>query len=267
MTVELGAPGAKVYAPTEDDILWMRRAVQAEGPKYREVAQALINRFMWLRSRRPKLYPTLARFVRAYSQPVNPRWLPGGSKYKPENDPEGRRAKARRRASARTEFKPAVNAAVKRALLGPLDLPTSDTMDFGTVRTTPSHLRLIKKQRPQANDLYSPKAAKGWTGYYPVHIEEPEPAPKPKPAPEPEPKPPRPPTKPSQTRTREAVVTVHSPTVLPPKVERELDQVEDENPTPVDDELDAIEKEATARAGFPWWLLLLLPIPFIASRR
>ncbi len=69
-------PSGVSYEPTASDRLWLLRAVQREGQPRRRVAQTLVNRFAWLY---PKgHYSTLASFVRAYAQPVNPRWYPDG---------------------------------------------------------------------------------------------------------------------------------------------------------------------------------------------
>lgn len=62
------------YSATDADALTLARAVAREGRPYDAVAWTLVQRFAWLW---PK-YPTLAELVRAYAQPVNPRWFPDG---------------------------------------------------------------------------------------------------------------------------------------------------------------------------------------------
>ena len=65
------------YRVTPSDRLWLLRAVQAESNKpddRRRVAQTLLNRFVFLKSRGSTAYPTLTKFVRAYAQPINPLW-------------------------------------------------------------------------------------------------------------------------------------------------------------------------------------------------
>lgn len=133
-------PSGKAYAPTADDRTWLLRAVQREGQPRRLVAQTLVNRFAWLHSRGH--YPTLASFVRAYAQPVNPRWYPEGDLHraavstiqnKPDLSSSQKRdqvAELEKRAAARRDvvavssrFDPPVVEAVDRALeLGAVDL-------------------------------------------------------------------------------------------------------------------------------------------------
>lgn len=158
------------YQPTTRDRLWLLRAVEAEGPVRRQVAQALVNRFTFLGD----TYPTLADFVRAYAQPVNPRWHPGGDKYRAamaraETDEQKRklRAQAQRRlaASTRTAFRDETKEAVDRALTrGPVDLPSPDVTDYGASwLDSSSYLEARTGARPGVNRLWS--ARPGWPGY------------------------------------------------------------------------------------------------------
>jgi len=62
------------YVLTAADFLDLARAVEYEGPPKLGVAWTLIQRFAYLYP----VYPTLSKFVKAYSQPVNPRWFPSG---------------------------------------------------------------------------------------------------------------------------------------------------------------------------------------------
>lgn len=161
------------YRPTRDDRLWLLRAVQAEGPVHAQVAQALINRFTLLRHRDPSLYPTLAGFVRAYAQPVNPRWMRGGDKLRAaleRADTDGRRrlqmlAAKRAEHSARTQFDAEVVAAVDRALTaGPVDLPAKDVTDYAAAaKDASSYLEPRTAPRRGRNRLWT--AAPGWPGY------------------------------------------------------------------------------------------------------
>lgn len=67
------------YEPTEQDALWLARAVEREGPPHKGVAWTLVQRFAWLHP--TGTYPTVASLVQAYAQPVNPRWFPDGDKH------------------------------------------------------------------------------------------------------------------------------------------------------------------------------------------
>ena len=62
------------YAATNDDALWLARAVAHEGSPHDAVAWALVQRFALLYP----TYPTVAELVKAYAQPINPRWFPDG---------------------------------------------------------------------------------------------------------------------------------------------------------------------------------------------
>jgi len=68
--------GQKVveYDADNTDALKLAQAVAREGQPYDAVAWTLVQRFALIF---PK-YPTLAKFVEAYAQPVNPRWFPDG---------------------------------------------------------------------------------------------------------------------------------------------------------------------------------------------
>lgn len=115
---------------TAEDALWLARALAGEGPPHTHIAQTLVNRWAWLADFVPGTYPTLTSLVRAYAQPVNPAWFPGGEKfqdaYAAETSPEKRAsmlAKAVHRRDVhqhRTKFPPVVVDAVNAALRGPL---------------------------------------------------------------------------------------------------------------------------------------------------
>ena len=116
------------------DWVWLARAVQAEGEPRDLVAQTLVNRWAWFRDRGQVQYPTLTALVRAYAQPVNPAWMPGGHLHeavlRETADPAARaelqeRARVRRDTHAkRTMFYPDTHAAVAQALgTGPITIP------------------------------------------------------------------------------------------------------------------------------------------------
>lgn len=132
------SPEGRPLSWTDADATWLLRAVEAEGPPRDWVAQALVNRWSVLQDASPGTYPTLAAFVRAYSQPVNPRWFPGGDLLEASiaRAPAAEQAQLRARAetrrdthSRRAEFSDATRSAVARALEGPITLPAGVT-DF-----------------------------------------------------------------------------------------------------------------------------------------
>ena len=71
------ANGTHAYQVTPEDRLTLIRSVWREGRPQTAVAFTLLQRFTYI-------YPTyrsLADFIKAYSQPINPRWFPAGDKH------------------------------------------------------------------------------------------------------------------------------------------------------------------------------------------
>ena len=161
------------YVPNQEDLLWLLRAVQAEGEPRTHVAAAMVNRFAYLSASafvRDEPYDTLAGFVRAYSQPVNPRWMRGGDKWEARwetADDAGKRRlvedhRRRQRHSARTAFAPSTRRAAERALTTRPELQT--VTDFAADRMVPSPgLTRVRKGSPTENALYSVDPR--WRGY------------------------------------------------------------------------------------------------------
>jgi len=122
MTVVISS-GSKSRAVTEGDRLWLARAVQAEGEPRKDVAQALVN--LWISSGSAG---SLGDLVRAYAQPVNPRWFASGdlhrralARAKSHAEVVSMESAARKREkfhSTRTVFDPDVLRAVSWALDG-----------------------------------------------------------------------------------------------------------------------------------------------------
>jgi len=134
------SPKGRVLPWTDGDALWLRRAVEREGEPRELVAQALVNRWAMLHDRPgPTAYPSLASFVRAYAQPVNPRWFPDGDLHLAQLEAhKGRgqmhladmhaRAQFRRdEHSTRKIFRDETDQAVRQALEGPVTLPAGVT--------------------------------------------------------------------------------------------------------------------------------------------
>lgn len=69
------------YTVTPTDREWFIRCLWREGKPQETVGHVLLQRFALLRSQGAK-YATLTDFLRAYCQPVNPRWFPNGDKSK-----------------------------------------------------------------------------------------------------------------------------------------------------------------------------------------
>lgn len=158
--------------PTTRDVLWLLRAVSAEGPPHEEVARALVSGYLWARARRNARY-SLAEWVRRYSQPVNPKWLPGGEFYeramrraRARNQPElvrryERQGRHRRQVVRRTQFDPHVVRAVVEALADGTDRPVTD---FAAWWVEPTKWRkAITDRKPGENRFFTRDTT--WGGY------------------------------------------------------------------------------------------------------
>jgi hypothetical protein len=78
----LGNNQRKTYTLSNEDYLTLLRAVEFEGEPREAVAWTLLQRFAFLY---PK-YDTLTKFIRAYAQPINPRWFPNGDLHQQQFD-------------------------------------------------------------------------------------------------------------------------------------------------------------------------------------
>lgn len=74
----------RVYALTENDKLWLARAIAGETGEHLKnidgpaaVAWSMMNRFLLTKGQ--DVWPTFANLLRNYSQPINPKWYRGGS--------------------------------------------------------------------------------------------------------------------------------------------------------------------------------------------
>jgi hypothetical protein len=162
------------YSVTSDDVLWLVRAVEKEclddGDDADEncVAQALVNCFCLEATKGS--YDSLTRFVRAYAQPVNPRWFPDGDLFQRWNARDPAKYKmtdaiARRdKHSVRSDFGVEACNAVDRALIdGPVDIPPNCT-DYAAAWIDASRkYEPLTGPRRGLNRLWT--RAPGWTGY------------------------------------------------------------------------------------------------------
>jgi hypothetical protein len=168
MTYVIVSPAGRALPWSNEDALWLARAVEAEGSPETLVAQTLVNRWAWLADANPGAYPTLTSLVRAYAQPVNPGWFREGHLFlawlaaHPELTPE-QVARERSRAdvrqythSTRDVFTPPTNLAVNRALRGPLSLPRG-ALHFGQ----PNNPELVPLVRGPGNWIYEGREAPG----------------------------------------------------------------------------------------------------------
>ena len=134
--VALYVGGQKNYEITDTDILWLGRAAQGEGDDPRAIIWAMLQRFSLPSFRRA--FPTLTGFVRAFSQPVNPRWMRGGDKCAPTGSgygtpdcaPELLDRRERHSAMSPTSFSPVVKAAIAALRKGALPNPVPKVVNF-----------------------------------------------------------------------------------------------------------------------------------------
>lgn len=171
--MKIGTPDARfVYEVTPDDELWLLRAVEAEGAPRADVAQALVNRFVWRRTRTP-FRGSLAEHVRAYSQPVNPRWFPDGDLFQEsvqklsQADKQIAFARAQHRMEShatRSQFGAATRKAVRIALTQPPRLPRGTDFAAPWVEKRPPWEPLTPAE-PGKNRIWTSPETKSWAGY------------------------------------------------------------------------------------------------------
>lgn len=133
-----------IKAPLEIDelkALWLKRMCVGEGgencsyEKAQAMLWAMTNRwFMWKGAR---FYPSFLSMVRAFSQPINPRWMTGGDlarKYIGRSEASASRLARRAAVCAMTEFKEPIRKAVIELMEGILPYPEPFLdMEFGRV--------------------------------------------------------------------------------------------------------------------------------------
>jgi hypothetical protein len=165
--------GSTPYDVTREDVLWLLRAVEAEGPDEMQVAATLLNGFLWARTRR-NFRGSLAAWVRAYAQPVNPRWYATGDLHRrelerhPEHAAElaAKAARRERVHSTREDFSNVTQAAVAAALNGPHAIPRNAT-DYAaaSLDATRKGYRPLAPPEDGRNRLWSRPGAFDWEGF------------------------------------------------------------------------------------------------------
>lgn len=173
--MRLRADSMKPYSVTDQDALWLARAVEAEGPVQSQVAATLINGFCFVRSR--GYSRDLSTWLRAYAQPINPRWYPTGDLYLKSSGATSSSASERAEAlaaakrretvhSARVSFSPGTQAAVVSALNGRVLYPRNAT-DYAAPTHDASGKGYTPLEPPKAgqNRLWARPGAETWAGY------------------------------------------------------------------------------------------------------
>ena len=158
------------YRVTPSDRLWLLRAVHAESNKAddrRRVAQTLLNRFVFLKSRGSTAYPTLTRFVRAYAQPINPLWE-NQSTPKCRSNPrfctDAMIAK-RRAARTRGSFDDSVVAAVNEALSRGMTAVDKTSVHYAAPGIGAAGKIKLTADRRGYNTFYAVSGSRRWRGY------------------------------------------------------------------------------------------------------
>lgn len=166
----------RTYHPTAADVLWLHRAVEGEGPPHREVAAVLVNGFMWARECSGFSGP-LMQWIRAYAQPVNPRWYVDGDLFRKQwtiatgDKRKGLEIVARAREathSTRVRFSQTTADAVHRALTEPISAARCDWTDYAAARIDASKKGYIPRtpKTPGVNRFWTRPSAIGWQGYF-----------------------------------------------------------------------------------------------------
>jgi hypothetical protein len=147
---------------TDEDRLWLLRAVEAEGEPHVLVAQTLVNRFAWMFDEQPARFLTLTDLVRSYAQPVNPRWFPDGGAFKaslqklPSNTHAAALERAEKRRdvhSTRSTFSQSTIDAVRAALFGPVQIPEG-ALNFAAPSQAAPYPVLVPSTDPATNVIY-----------------------------------------------------------------------------------------------------------------
>lgn len=165
------------YEVRQSDVLWLLRAVQAEGADQREVAAVLLNGFAWARAMNG-YRGTLTDWIRAYAQPVNAAWYPNGEKHQKalaaattDAARKALTAKAEKRErvhSTRTKFTESTQRAVHAALTGQVKIPAQAT-DYAApnVDATKKGYRPLQILDPKSNKnrLWARPGTEQWEGF------------------------------------------------------------------------------------------------------
>lgn len=124
--------------------LWMKRMVYGEGgrrcthAKAMALCWAIVNRwFLWPGARK---YPTFISMMRAFSQPINPRWMTGGDlarKYIGREPASAARFARRARICAMMEFPRAIEDAVNQFADGADPLEGQRISNWASLKSTP----------------------------------------------------------------------------------------------------------------------------------
>jgi hypothetical protein len=170
-------PRGKSLAWDEEDRLWLARAVEAEGEPRDLVAQVLVNRWAWLFDEVPGKYMKLRDLVRAYAQPVNPAWFPGGKLFEArvktleplEQAQAQQQAKNRRDVhSTREQFSANTLTAVDQALRGPIVIPAG-ALHFAAPFVVRSDLPvLVPADSDRHNVIYGEASQRGARARYSI---------------------------------------------------------------------------------------------------
>lgn len=129
---------AGAYNMTRDDLLWAARMIEGEGGDDAATLYAMAQRFLFVL--RPAGHRTFTSAIRAYSQPINPRWLADGDKCAGRSTGYCDVAHTSRRAALQRaawgELPPDKTATVLAWSRGELPNPVPGAVDFADASTS-----------------------------------------------------------------------------------------------------------------------------------
>jgi hypothetical protein len=163
-----GARATVIITPGE--WLWFARSLNHEGAPMEGNAWTMLQRFAFMYPR----FKKFGDFVRAFSQPVNPKFYPDGSKHlewMAAATTDERRADLTRRAERRLRFaregwsdiSPRVKITLAKILAGELPSPVPGAIDFAAVADPEAHARArgltLVRATPGQNSFFTKAGA------------------------------------------------------------------------------------------------------------
>lgn len=123
------------YPITSDDVLWTARMLTREGGNHAATLWTMTQRAVQVDIAKPgSRYPSFTSYVRAYSQPINPKWAEGGQFCPTPDDNWCSPARLAVRASVSSrpwsEISPEIRALVTQWAEGKLPNPVPGAVHF-----------------------------------------------------------------------------------------------------------------------------------------
>lgn len=142
------AAGTATIVLDESALLWFARSLNHEGSPLVWNAWTMLQRFVYMYPR----FGSFEKFVRAFSQPVNPRWYPGGDLFEKTlaqtphelRGPLVVRGERRLRIAREgwADISPHVRETLTKILANELPSPNPASIDFAAVSDPEGHARV-----------------------------------------------------------------------------------------------------------------------------